>query len=219
MKTDSAFSMSHFRSLDDIELVGLLVHDPIGRIDVVEFFYREYGEVLMAVAIAVVHEATGRCRPDDYDELASLVVESIAELLEYGARPHPTFLAVANRAPGVELILLPYVKQIVRNKIRQGWRQRMRHEKFAQMLTDESPDANIIYPDFENRSDLERIRSMITDLHLSSGERTVADVYLENFPDRPDFQMLREALPDRSEKGVRNAEARFMSKLKEGLGS
>jgi hypothetical protein len=60
---------------------------------------------------------------------------------------------------------------------------------------------------------------MITDLHLSSGERTVADVYLENFPDRPDFQMLREALPDRSEKGVRNAEARFMSKLKEGLGS
>ena len=219
MKTDTAFPMSHYRSFDDVELVGLLVHDPVARIDVVEFFYREYGEVLMAVAIAVDNEATGRCRPDDYDELASLVVESIAELLEYGARPHPTFLAVANRAPGVELTLLPYVKQIVRNKIYQGWRRRMRNEKFEQMLAEESPDANIIYPDFENRSDLERIRMMIANLNLSSGERSIAEVYLKDFPDRPDFQTLCEALPDRSGKGVRNAEARFMSKLKEGLGS
>ena len=41
--------------------------------------------------------------------------------------------------------------------------------------------------------------------------------YLAHFPERPDFQTLRQAMPSRSEKGVRNAEARFMSKLQEQL--
>jgi len=211
--------MSHFRRLSDTELVGLLVHDPLARIDVVEFFYREYGEVLMAVAIAVLKEGTGRCGADDYDELASLVVESVAELLEYGARPHPTFRAVAAGEEGVELALLPYMKQIVRNKIHQVWRQQIRRDRISAMLVNESPEANIIYPDFEMRSDLERIRTMILEMKLSSGEREIADVYLAHFPDRPEFQALQQAMPSRSEKGVRNAEARFMSKLQEGLGA
>ena len=213
------FPMARFRELDDAELVGLLVHDPVARLDVVEFFYREYGEVLMAVAIAVVKSATGRCGADEYDELASLVTESIAELLEYGARPHPTFRAVADGEDGAELVLLPYVKQIVRNKIHQGWKRQIRHQKVGQELGEATPQANIIYPDFELRSDLERIRTMIASMKLSAGEREVADVYLEHFPDRPDFQTLRAAMPARSEKGVRNAEARFMSKLQEGLGA
>jgi hypothetical protein len=211
------FPLSRFRNLDDVELVGLLVHDPVARIDVVEFFYREYGEVLMAVAIAVLKEATGRCDAEDYEELASVVVESIAELLEYGARPHPTFRAVAAGEAGAELALVPYVKQIVRNKIHQGWKREMRQQRVGQALGEESPEANIIYPDFELRSDLERIRTMIVELKLSAGERAVADVYLDHFPERPDFQSLREAMPSRSEKGVRNAEARFMSKLQAGL--
>ena len=213
----SEFPVSRFRKLEDDELVGLLVHDPVARIDVVEFFYREYGEVLMAVAIAVVKTATGQCDAEDYDELASLVTESIAELLEYGARPHPTFRAVADGEPGAELALLPYVKQIVRNKIHQGWRRQIRQQRAGQRLGDESPDANIIYPDFELRSDLDRIRTMIVEMKLSAGERAVADVYLAHFPDRPDFQTICEAIPSRSEKGVRNAEARFMSKLQQGL--
>lgn len=216
---DSATSQSRFCRLTDRELVGLLVHDPVARIEVVEFFYRQYGEAMMAVAIAVVTEATGRCGPDDYDELASVVVESVAELLEYGARPHPTFLAVADGDPGTDLALVPYVKQIVRNKIRQGWRRQARHERLGRMIGHESPDANIIYPDFELRSDLQRIRTMIREMKLSGGERAVADVYLDHFPDRPDFQTLRQAIPARSEKGVRNAEARFMSKLQLGLGN
>jgi hypothetical protein len=213
------FPLSRFRGLADAELVGLLVNDPVARIDVVEFFYREYGEVLMAVAIAVVREATGRSDAEDYDDLASVVIESIAELLEYGARPHPTFRAVADGEPGADLALVPYVKQIVRNKIRQGWRCQARHQRVGKMLGEESPDANIIYPDFELRSDLERIHTMIVEMKLSAGERAVADVYLEHFPDRPDFATIREAMPSRSEKGVRNAEARFMSKLQEGLGA
>ena len=122
---NSEFPSARFRKLDDVALVELLVYDPVARIDVVEFFYREYGEVLLAVAIAVVKSATGRCNAEDYDELASLVVESIAELLEYGARPHPTFRAVADGEAGAELALVPYVKQIVRNKIHQGWRRQV----------------------------------------------------------------------------------------------
>jgi len=214
---NAEFPTSRFRKLDDAALVELLVYDPVARIDVVEFFYREYGEVLMAVAIAVVKSASGHCRAEDYDELASLVVESIAELLEYGARPHPTFRAVADGEVDAELALLPYVKQIVRNKIHQGWKREMRQQRVGQALGEESPEANIIYPDFELRSDLERIRTMIVELKLSAGERAVADVYLDHFPERPDFQSLREAMPSRSEKGVRNAEARFMSKLQAGL--
>jgi len=213
------FPVARFRSLDDAELVGLLVYDPVARIDVVEFFYREYGEVLMAVAIAVLKEATGRCGAEDYDGLASLVVEAVAELLEYGARPHPTFRAVADGEPGAELVLVPYLKQIVRNKIRQDWRREQRHRRVGQLLAEEFEGSNIIYPEFERRSDLERIRTMIVEMKLSAGERAVADVYLDHFPDRPDFQSLREAMPSRSEKGVRNAEARFMCKLQEGLGA
>jgi hypothetical protein len=211
--------MNRYRHLADSELVGLLVHDPVARIDVVEFFYREYGEVLMAVAIAVVKEATGRCGADDYDELASIVIESIAELLEYGARPHPTFRAVADGEPGAELTLVPYVKQIVRNKIRQGWRQQVRQSLISQKLGEELPDANIIYPDFEKRSDLDHIRRVIEEMKLSGGERAVADVYIDHFPDRPEFQALCQAMPSRSEKGVRNAEARFISKLQDGFGT
>lgn len=211
--------MARFRGLEDRDLVVLLVRDPVARLDVVEFFYREYGEVLMAVAIAVLKEATGRCSADDYDELASMVVEAIAELLEYGARPHPTFLAVAEGEPGAELVLLPYVKQIVRNKIHQGWRRAARNQEISRALGEESGEHNIIYPNFERRSDLEHIRSLIVELKLSPGERAVADVYLENFPERPEFGSLREALPARSEKGVRNAEARFITKLQEGLGN
>jgi hypothetical protein len=213
------FPMARFRVLSNAELVGLLVRDPVGRIDVVEFIYREYGESLMAVAIAVLKQATGRCDAQDYDELASTVVESVAELLEYGARPHPTFKAVADGDAGAELDLLPYVKQIVRNKIRQGWRRANRQVEVGKAVAEEQPEANIIYPDFERRDDLERIRATITSLSLSSGERAVAEVYLEEFPERPRFEALCRALPERSEKGVRNAEARFMSKLKAGLGS
>ncbi|MFT4551050.1 MAG: hypothetical protein ACI8XO_000400 [Verrucomicrobiales bacterium] len=214
-----SFPMHRFRDLDDAQLIGLLVYDPVARIDVVEFFYHEYGEVLMAVGIAVVKTATGRCDADDYDELASVVIESIAELLEYGARPHPTFRAVADGEIDAEITLLPYVKQIVRNKIHQGWKRQIRHQRVGKELSEEAPEANIIYPQFELRSDLERIRKMIVEMKLSAGERAVADIYLQHFPDRPDFQSLCEALPARSEKGVRNAEARFMSKLQEGLGA
>jgi hypothetical protein len=107
----------------------------------------------------------------------------------------------------------------VRNKIRQGWKQQVRHQRIGQLVGDEAPGANIIYPDFEMRSDLERIRTMIVEMNLSNGERAVADVYLDHFPDRPDFQSLRNAMPSRSEKGVRNAEARFMCKLQQGLGA
>jgi len=216
---NSDFPSARFRKLDDAALVELLVYDPVARIDVVEFFYREYGEVLMAVAIAVVKSASGRCDSNDYEELASLVIESIAELLEYGARPHPTFRAVADGEAGAELALVPYVKQIVRNKIHQGWRRQVRQQKVGQRLAAQSPEANIIYPEFERRSDLERIRTMIVEMKLSLGERAVADVYLEHFPDRPDFQTLCEAIPSSTEKGVRNAEARFMSKLQAGLGN
>jgi hypothetical protein len=210
--------MTRFRGLADRELIELLVLDPVARIDVVEFFYREYGEVLMAVAIAVLKEATGRCSADDYDELASTVVESIAELLEYGARPHPTFRAVVDREPGAEIVLLPYVKQIVRNKIRQGWRRQIKQRDIGRALGDEQPELNIIYPEFEQRSDLEHIRTLIAEMKLSPGERAVADIYLQSFPDRPEFGTLCDALPSRSQKGVRNAEARFMTKLQEGLG-
>ena len=65
------FPMARFRELDDAELVGLLVHDPVARLDVVEFFYREYGEVLMAVAIAVVKSATGRCGAVDFNRTSN----------------------------------------------------------------------------------------------------------------------------------------------------
>ena len=211
--------MTRYRGLSDHQLIELLVLDPVARIDVVEFYYREFGEVLMAVAIAVLKEATGRCSADDYDELASTVVESIAELLEYGARPHPTFLAIANGEPGAEIVLLPYVKQIVRNKIRQGWRKAIKQKEIGRAVGEESPEANIIYPDFERRDDLERIRTLIGGMKLSKGERAVADVYLKQFPERPEFGALCDAMPERSEKGVRNAEARFMTKLQKGLGT
>lgn len=210
--------MADFRALSDPELVGLLVRDPVGRIDVVEYFYREYGELLMSVAIAVQKQATGRCGAGDYDELASTVIESVAELLEYGARPHPTFKAVADGEEGAEIDLLPYVKQIVRNKIRQGWRRASRQAEVGRSVAAEHPETNIIYPDFERRDDLERIRSTIAELSLSTGERAVAEAYLAEFPERPSFDTLCEALPERTQKGVRNAEARFVSKLKEGLG-
>ncbi len=208
-----SFPQARFRSLDDVELVRLLVRDPLGRLDVVEFFYREYGEVLMAVAIAVAREGGGEPTAGEYEELASLVVESLAELLEYGRRPHPTFRAVADGEPGAELRLLPYVKQILRNKIHQSWRGVARQRAVASALAEAGGEANILYPDFERRGDLEQLREAIAALRLGGAEKAVAEVYLAQFPDRPDFPSLCAAQPGRSEKGVRNAEARFVAKL------
>ncbi|MEM7385084.1 MAG: hypothetical protein AAF514_09080 [Verrucomicrobiota bacterium] len=203
------FPVERYRTLGDRRLVQLLVEDELERLNVAEYLFWEYGEDLMRVAIKVAPW-------EAYDELAACVRETIVTLLEYGKRPHPTFQAVADGDREAEIRLLPYAKEIVRNQLRSRMRKSYQEKRFADEVATASPD-NIVYPKFEQRSRLAEVRERILSLKLGKAENEIARLYLERFPDRPEFSELCSAHPDRSEKAERRSEERFIEKLRAAL--
>lgn len=204
-------SVSHdFQKLSDRELVRLLVEDPIQRIEVVKFLHQEHQQLLMRVAIAIFRQSWKNQTTHDSDELASIVNESLAELLHHGARPTPSFKSCADGLPDSHIDLVPYLKAIVRNKVR----QRFRELRKLSTLDELQEDHCVVYPDFEQRDDLARIAQIITNLALTDSELRVANVYRALFPQRPGFTDLKTAFPDKSDKAVRRLDERFLAKLR-----
>ena len=198
--------------LSDQELVRILLVDEMGRLDVVEYLFDAHRDALMRVGKALYRQYGFVPAREDIEELASIVVEAVAELLRCAQEPSETFRAVAEGDPEFKLELLPYLKGIVRNKVKQRFRKLNRHS--SDMHGSEPEESQVVHPDFEHRDSIARIRELIDSIPCSSAERIVAELYKSALPDKPGFAAIKEALGTVSEKAARRTAERFEAKLR-----